>query len=42
MFRSGEETLLDDLTKTDVENALQTEIAIVKSEGDAFISSILE
>ena len=31
MFRSGEETFLDDLTRTDVQNALQVPVDIVKS-----------
>lgn len=42
LLRSGEETLLDDLTVTDLENALQTKVRIVKSEGTDFVESLLE
>lgn len=41
MFRSGEEVFLDDLTKTDVENALQVKIRIVKSSGHDFVRAVL-
>ena len=42
MFRSGEETLLDDLTRTDVQNALQIKVSIVESSGADFVSSLIE
>lgn len=42
LLRSGEETLLDDITITDIENALQVKIAVVKSTGQDFIRNILE
>ena len=41
MFRSGEETFLDDLTRTDVQNALQVPVDIVKSSGRDFVEAIL-
>lgn len=41
MFRSGEETFLDDLTRTDVQNALQVTVDIVKSSGRDFVEAIL-
>lgn len=41
MFRSGEEVFLDDLTKSDLENALQVPVNIVKSSGHDFIRKIL-
>ena len=41
VLRSGEEVFLDDLTKTDLENALQVTINIVKSSGYDFIDCIL-
>ena len=41
MFRSGEETCRDDLTRTDVQNALQVPIDIVKSSGRDFVEAIL-
>lgn len=41
VLRSGEEVFLDDLTKTDLENALQVPINIVKSSGYDFIDCIL-
>ena len=40
MFRSGEETFLDDLTRTDVQNALQVPVDIVKSSGQDLIEAI--
>lgn len=42
LLRSGEETLLDDLTITDIENALQVKVSVVKSTGQAWIRNILE
>ncbi len=41
VLRSGEDVFLDDYTKTDLENALQVPINIVKSSGYDFIQSIL-
>ena len=41
MFRSGEETFLDDLTRTDVQNALQVPVDIVKSSGQDFVNTVL-
>lgn len=41
LLRSGEEVLLDDLTVTDLEKALQIEIRIVKSDGTSLIDTIL-
>ena len=41
MFRSGEEVFLDDVTKTDVENALQVKVRIVKSSGQDFVRAVL-
>lgn len=42
MFRSGEEVFLDDVTLTDVQNALQVPVDIVKSSGMNFVSRILD
>ncbi len=42
LLRSGEDVLLDDLTVTDIENALQTKVRIVKSEGSDFVDSLIE
>lgn len=41
LLRSGEEVLLDDLTLKDIQNALQTEIRIVKSDGKSFIDTVI-
>ncbi len=41
MFRSGEEVFLDDLTRTDVQNALQVPVNIVKSSGHDFVEAVL-
>lgn len=41
LLRSGEEVLLDDLTLSDLENALQIQIRIVKSDGTSLIDTIL-
>lgn len=41
MFRSGEEVLLDDLTRTDIQKALQVPVDIVKSSGMDFVGCIL-
>ncbi len=41
MFKSGEEVFLDDITKDDVETALQVPVNIVKSSGQDFVNAIL-
>ncbi len=41
MFRSGEEVLLDDVTRGDLQNALQVPITIVKSSGQNLVDAIL-
>ena len=41
MFRSGEEVFLDDLTREDVQNALQVPVNIVKSSGRDFVNAVL-
>ncbi len=41
MLRNGETVLLDDVTVEEMENALQTKIRIVQSDGKSFIDSIL-
>lgn len=41
MFRAGEEVFLDDLTREDVEKALQVKVHIVKSSGYDLVSAIL-
>ena len=41
MFRSGTEIFLDDMTRTQVEEALQTRVTIVKSNGMDLIRAIL-
>ncbi|MBR1814109.1 MAG: DUF512 domain-containing protein [Lachnospiraceae bacterium] len=41
MFRSGEETLLDDYTKTDVEQTLKVPVRIVGSSGEEFVRAAL-
>lgn len=41
MFRSGEEVFLDDHTRTELENALQVRVLIVKSSGFDFVSGVL-
>ena len=41
MFRSGEEVLLDDVTRQQVENALQVPVNIVKSSGQDFVAAVL-
>lgn len=42
MLRSGESILLDDLTVKDVENALQTPIRIVKSDGMSLVNTMIK
>lgn len=41
MFRSGEEVFLDDVTKTEIETALQVPVNIVKSSGQDFVDAVL-
>lgn len=41
MFRSGEEVFLDDVTRADVEKALQVKIRIVKSSGCDLVAAVL-
>ena len=41
MFRSGEEVFLDDVTRTDVQNALQVPVHIVKSSGHDLVEAVL-
>lgn len=42
MFKSGEEVFLDDITKTQAEDALQVPINIVKSSGYDLVDAILD
>ncbi len=42
LLRSGETVLLDDMTVEDIENALQTQVRIVKSDGLDFVDSLVE
>lgn len=42
MFRNGEEVFLDDLTRMDVQRALQVPVDIVKSSGRDFVEAILD
>ncbi len=41
LFRSGQEVFLDDMTRADVEKALQTNVCIVKSSGKDFVRAAL-
>ncbi|WP_343209122.1 DUF512 domain-containing protein [Anaerolentibacter hominis] len=41
MFRSGEDVFLDDMTREELENALQTPVRIVQSDGISFVSGII-
>ncbi|MDO5292091.1 MAG: DUF512 domain-containing protein [bacterium] len=41
LLRSGEDVLLDDLTINDIQNALQTDIRIVQSDGTSFVNTII-
>lgn len=41
MFRSGEEVFLDDVTREEVQNALQVPVNIVKSSGQDFVDAVL-
>ena len=40
MFRSGEEVFLDDITLSEVEEALQVQADIVKSSGQDFVEAV--
>ena len=42
VLRSGEDVFLDDYTKTELENALQVPINIVKSSGYDFVNCVLD
>jgi len=42
LLRNGETVLLDDVTVQEIENALQTNIRIVQSDGKSFIDSIIQ
>ena len=42
LLRSGEDVLLDDMTVSDIENALQTRVRIVESNGYDFVESLVE
>lgn len=42
MLRSNEEVLLDNITVKDIENALQTRVRIVKSDGMSLVNAIIE
>ena len=41
MFRSGEEYFLDDVTKTELEQALHVKVVIVPKQGEALLRAIL-
>ena len=41
MFRSGEDVFLDDITRSEVEDALQVRVDIVKSSGRDFVEAVL-
>ena len=41
MFRSGEEVFLDDITRGELQKALQVKVDIVKSSGQDFVNAIL-
>ena len=41
MFKSGEKVFLDDITLSELENALQVKVNIVKSSGQDFLSAVL-
>ena len=41
MFRSGEEVFLDDVTRQELQNALQVPVNIVKSSGQDFVDAVL-
>lgn len=41
LFRQGEDVLLDDVTVSELDNALQTKVSIVKSGGKDFVRAVL-
>ncbi|RGZ04524.1 DUF512 domain-containing protein, partial [Hungatella hathewayi] len=41
MFRSGEEVFLDDITRGEVQKALQVKVDIVKSSGQDLVQAVL-
>ncbi len=41
MFRSGEEVFLDDITRGELQKALQVKVDIVKSSGQDFVQAVL-
>lgn len=41
LLRSNEQVLLDDMTISDIENALQIKIDIVKSDGKSFVDTVI-
>lgn len=42
VLRSGEDVLLDDVTLHDIENALQIQVSVVKSNGQDLVKKIIE
>ena len=41
MFRTGEEVFLDDVTREELQMALQVPINIVKSSGQDFVNAVI-
>ena len=41
MFKNGEEVFLDDITRAELQKALQVKVDIVKSSGRALIEALL-
>lgn len=41
MFRAGEETFLDDMTREDLEKALNVKVVVVRNDGEEFLRNIL-
>ncbi len=41
MLRSGEDVFLDDMTVTELENALQIPVTIVESDGQSFVDAVI-
>ena len=42
MFRDMEEVFLDDVTKSELEEALQVKVDIVKSSGQDFVDAVIK
>ncbi len=42
MFRDTEEVFLDDVTKSELEEALQVKVDIVKSSGQDFVDAVIK